>query len=58
MIVTQVEYRVVFHSPQGDLVARVSTGCGEGVQVSRDGTLLPPALAAPTPLVRALEAAR
>lgn len=58
MIVTQVEYRVVFHSPQGDLVARVSTGCGGGVQVSRDGTLLPPALAAPTPLVRALEAAR
>lgn len=58
MMVSQVEYRVVFHSPGGDLVARVSTGCGAGVRVSRDGTVLPPALAAPAPLVKVLEAAR
>jgi hypothetical protein len=62
MIVSQVEHRVVFHSPHGDLVARVGTGfgtgCGDGVRVSRNGTVLFPALAAPAPLVQALDAAR
>jgi hypothetical protein len=58
MILSQVEYRVVFRSPHSDLVARISTGCGGGVRVSRDGTMLPPALAALPPLVQALDAAR
>jgi hypothetical protein len=53
-----VEYRVVFHSSHGDLVANAHTGCGAGVSVSRNGTQLPPALADPTPLVHALESAR
>jgi hypothetical protein len=57
-ILKEVEYRVVFHSPHGDLVASINTGCGAGVSVSRNGAQLPPALADPTPLVQALQRTR
>jgi hypothetical protein len=58
MILSQVEYGVVFHSAQGDLAARVTLGCGGGVRVSRDGRMLPPALATSASLVDSLEGAR
>ncbi|MGA8248182.1 MAG: hypothetical protein WB797_14860, partial [Nocardioides sp.] len=53
-----VEYRVVFHSTDGDLVADARTGCGAGVIVSRNGTQLPPALDDPASLIQAVDAAR
>ena len=58
LIRKQVEYRVVFHSPDGDLVANANTGCPAAVSVSRGGTQLPPSLADPETLVAALDAAR
>ncbi len=53
-----VEYRLVLHSPHGDLVANADTGCPAGVSVSRNGRQLPPALADPESLITALDAAR
>lgn len=58
MIRKTVDYRVVFHSSHGDLVANAHTGCGAGVSVSRNGTQLPPALDDPDSLIQAVDAAR
>ena len=52
MIRKTVDYRVVFHSSHGDLVANAHTGCGAGVSVSRNGTQLPPALDDPDSLIK------
>jgi hypothetical protein len=43
-IMKTVVYRIVFHSTDGDLVARSDVGCADTVSVSRDGRTVPPGL--------------